>query len=69
MSKDPIRGDGSDFNWRMTVDDRYKEAAKSRRTMNIASKVQLGYFLVRTAWKFAPHFIDGQLGGAVRVLA
>lgn len=62
MSKDPIRGDGSDFNWRMRVDDRYKEMAKSRRTLKVASKVQVGYILARTAWKFAPHFIQGQFG-------
>jgi hypothetical protein len=52
--------DGSDANYRMVIEDQYKEMAKMRRNLKISMKVQTIYVLVRTAWKCAPSLIQGK---------
>lgn len=70
-SKGPAPGDkndGSDYSFRMVIDDRYKEMAKMKRNLKIASKVQTWYILVRSAWKFSPSLLYGEATKKVSLL-
>ena len=46
--------DGSDWSFRMTVEERYKSMVKTRKTIKITATAQLVYILLRSAWKFLP---------------
>ena len=54
------RNDGSDFSYRMVIEDRYKSMAKMRRNLALASTVQTSYILVRSIWKFTPALLFGE---------
>jgi hypothetical protein len=52
--------DGSDAEYRMRVEDVYKDMAKGRRYLKVTTKIQTVYILARSAWKFIPTFIAGK---------
>ncbi|KAL4434165.1 hypothetical protein ABPG75_000606 [Micractinium tetrahymenae] len=51
--------DGSDWSYRMVIEDRYKRMAVMRRTIRISAIVQLVYICVRTLWHSIP-FLTGE---------
>lgn len=53
------KNDGSDFSYRMVIEDRYKSMAKMRRNIKMATVVQVWYIVARSVWKLSPSLLLG----------
>ncbi|PSC75778.1 hypothetical protein C2E20_1244 [Micractinium conductrix] len=51
--------DGSDWSFRMVIEDRYKRLAVMRRTIKLSAIAQLVYICLRTLWHSVP-FLAGE---------
>ena len=54
-----LPGDGSDWEFRMLIADRYKRLHVIRRGIRGSSIAQIIYIVLRSAWKAAPFLIKG----------
>jgi hypothetical protein len=54
-----VQHDGSDFEFRMVVEDRYKRLGALRKRVKATAIAQLAYVFVRSTWKFLPTALAG----------